>query len=100
MAINRTTIRRLEREAQAETLALMCSECGKELWVEPDTDLAYIAWCWTQETGAEAYRPTHPDVFIIANHPHEADELIVKCTGENWLARLENAGGHRGDHGN
>ena len=94
MAINRTTIRRLEREAKAETLALLCGECGEELRVAADTDLHYIAWCWTQETGAKSYQRTPAGVFVIAEHPHDRSKLIDKSTGEKWLAGLENAGGH------
>jgi len=96
MAINRTTIRRVEREAQAETMVLVCGECGEELRVAEDTDLHYIAWCWTQETGAKSYQRTPADVFVIVNHPHDAEKLINRRIGEPWLERLSNAGGHYG----
>jgi len=86
-------IRKAERDAQADTVVLLCPECGEEMRVAENTDVEYIAWCWTQETGAKSYRETPPDVFVIANHPHAVEGLIDKATGEPWLARLESAGG-------
>lgn len=87
-------IRRAERAARAETMVLSCPECGQEFRVAESADLEYIAYQWAQETGAKSHRPTPPDVFVIANHPHDAENLIAKRTGERWLERLSNAEGH------
>ena len=86
-------IRKAERDVQAETMVLCCPECGEEMRVGLDSDLQYIAYLWTLETGAKSHQPTPPDVLVIANHPHDAEGLIGKATGEPWLARLESAGG-------
>jgi|SRR5215208_322875 len=93
----RGRLRNLERAAEAETMTLMCRHCGEEMRVNRDTDLEYIAYLWTLETGAKSYQPTPPDVFVVANHPHEGEALIDKATGRPWLEGLLNwQGGHRG----
>jgi hypothetical protein len=93
----RNKMKRLERAAEAETTVLVCRECGEERRVAWDTDLEYIAWCWTQETGEESYQETPPDVFVIANHPHGDEVLIDKATGKPWLeGLLGSRGGCRG----
>jgi len=92
----RGRIQRAERAAQAETVALSCPECGEEMRVAENTDVEYIAYQWTQETGAKSYRETPPDVLTLVGHPHDVENLLNKATGERWLERLENAGGHHG----
>jgi hypothetical protein len=84
----RGRIRKAERDAQAETMVLVCPECHEEMRVEENADLEHIAYLWTQ---------TPRDVILIANHPHDASNLIDRRTGERWLERLENAGGHHVD---
>ena len=93
----RGRIEKVQREAKAETMVLVCQECGEEMRVEQDTDLHYLAHRWAEESGAKSYRRTPRDVFVIANHPHDAEGLIDKRTGEPWLARLENWGRHHGN---
>jgi hypothetical protein len=93
----RGRIRKAERDAQAETMVLVCPECHEEMRVEENADLEHIAYLWTQKSGAKSYRETPRDVILIANHPHDASNLIDRRTGERWLERLENAGGHHVD---
>jgi hypothetical protein len=80
----RDRMRRLERAVEGETVTLRCRECGEELTVAENTDLAYLAWEWVQESGAKSYQPTPPDVFVIAEHPHGLGSLEVKATGKPW----------------
>jgi hypothetical protein len=93
----RARIQKVEREAQVETMVLVYPRCGEEMRVGQDTDLEYIAYLWTLESGAKSYRRTPRDVFVIANHPHETEGLIDKRMGEPWLQRLENWGRHHGN---
>lgn len=62
----RDKLKRLERQAEGEYTALVCQTCGERFGVAVDTDLEYLAWEWTQETGEKSYREPHPDVFVIA----------------------------------
>jgi hypothetical protein len=73
-------------------MVLVCQVCGEEMRVEENTDLEYIAYLWTLESGAKSYQPTPRDVFVVVNHPHGVEGLIDKRTGERWLERLENGG--------
>jgi hypothetical protein len=77
-------MRRLERAAEGEAVTLLCGECGEELKVAEDTDLAYLAFEWTQDTGEQSYQPTPPDVFVIAEHPCGDEALVEKATGKPW----------------
>jgi hypothetical protein len=88
----RDKMKHLERAEEAEMTVLVCGECGEEMRVAPSTDLEYIAYLWTLESGAKAYQPTPRDVFVVVNHPHGVEGLIDKRTGERWLERLENGG--------
>jgi hypothetical protein len=92
----RGRIQKAQRESQAETVVLSCPQCGEEMAVAQDTDLEYIAYQWTLQSGQKSHRETPADVFVITNHRHDAENLIAKATGKRWLERLENAGGHYG----
>jgi hypothetical protein len=94
----RDMMRRLKRAVEAEMTVLVCRVCGEKLRVARDTDLEYIAYCWSLDTGVRSHQPTSPDVFVIANHPHEDEALIDKATGEPWLeGLLGSQGGRRGN---
>jgi hypothetical protein len=81
----RDKLRRLERAAEGEMVTLLCRECGEELTVAEDTDLAYLAWEWAQETGEKSYQPTPPEVFVVVEHEqHGEAPLVVKATGKPW----------------
>ena len=85
----RGRLRRLEREAEAETETLCCRKCAEEMTVAEDTDIALIVWEWEQgvrDLGGEpeVYRPTPPDVFVVTEHPCGWESLEVKATGEPW----------------
>jgi hypothetical protein len=81
----RDKLRRLERAAEGEMVTLLCRECGEELTVAEDTDLAYLAFEWAQETGEQSYRPTPLDVFVVVEHEqHGEAPLVVKATGKPW----------------
>jgi hypothetical protein len=80
----RDRMRRLERAVENQTVTLVCRECGEELTVAEDTDLAYLAWEWAQVTGVRSYQPTPPDVFVIAEHACGDEALVEKATGKPW----------------
>ena len=77
-------LERLEREAHGDTVTLRCRECGEEMTVTEDTDLALLAYEWVQGSGGESYQPTPPDVFVITRHPCGWGSLEVKATGKPW----------------
>jgi hypothetical protein len=85
----RGRLRRLEREAERETVTLRCRECGEEMTVAEDTDIQLICWEWEQgvrDRGGEpeVYRPRPPDVFVVVEHPCGWESLEVKGTGKPW----------------
>jgi hypothetical protein len=65
----RERLERLEREAEGETVTLVCRGCGEEMTVAEDTDLALLAWEWVRGSGGESYQRTPPDVFVVTQHP-------------------------------
>ncbi len=50
----RRRLRKLEEELAADTVEVVCPECGEEFRIHADTGLAYIVWEWTQGTGEKA----------------------------------------------
>jgi hypothetical protein len=84
-------LRKLETAAEDETVLLRCPECGEELRVEGGLQLDLIAHDWAEEQkrrGHKTYGETHPDVYLIVNHPHSQLSLIDTSTGEAWLKGL------------
>jgi hypothetical protein len=77
-------LRNLEREVEEETVTLRCRECGEEMTVAEDTDVALLAWEWVQGSGAKSYQPTPPDVYLLTEHPCGWGSLEVKATGKPW----------------
>jgi hypothetical protein len=92
----RDRLRSLERQAEGEYTALLCRECGERFRVAADTDLEYLAWEWIQETRAKSYRDPHPDVFVVADHPHGVGMLVYEATGEPWPEILNRTAGVEG----
>jgi hypothetical protein len=80
----RDKLRRRERAAEGEMVTLLCRECGEELTVAEDTDLALLAYEWVQGSGGESYQPTPADVFVITGHRCGWESLEVKATGKPW----------------
>jgi hypothetical protein len=80
----RDRLRRLEREAEGQVVRLRCWECGKELTVAEDADLALLAYEWVQQSGGESYQPTPPDVIVITGHRCGWESLEVKAAGNPW----------------
>jgi hypothetical protein len=80
-------LKRLRRTAGIETTVLVCLECGEELKVRDGIELDLIAHEWAEEQrrrgrGHEIYGETHPDVFLINNHPCPWTALRHKHTNE------------------
>jgi hypothetical protein len=92
----RERLRNLEREAEEEHTVLLCRGCGERFCVAVDTDLEYLAWEWIQETGEKSYREPHPDVFVVADHPHDVGTLVYEATGETWPEILHRTAGPEG----
>jgi hypothetical protein len=80
----RDKLKRLERAVEGETVALVCVECGEELTVAEDTDLALLAHEWVHGSDGESHQPTPPDVFVITGHRCGWESLEVKATGKTW----------------
>jgi len=92
MGLIRAKLRRLARDAELETVVLLCQECGQEFRVSEDTGAALVAWEWLERTGAESYQPTPRDVFTIVDHEHGASALVKKATGEPWPLTIRGSG--------
>jgi hypothetical protein len=89
----RNRLRKLEEAAQEETVLLRCLECGEELRVQEGLEIDLVAHEWAEEQrrrgrGHEIYGETHPDVYLIASHPHSELSLVDTGTGEPWLKGL------------
>lgn len=91
----RDRLRKLERQAEGDTVALRCRACAEEMRVAEDTDLELIAWEWAQQSGGDSHQPTPPDVLVIAGHPCGWRALEVKATGDPWPL-MDVGGGLRG----
>jgi uncharacterized protein YbaR (Trm112 family) len=88
----RRRITRLERTADGETKTLVCQECGEELRIRDGIELDLLAHEWAEEQrrrgrGHEIHGETHPDVFLINNHPCDWTALRYKYTGERLFPR-------------
>jgi hypothetical protein len=94
----RRRIKKLEREAEAEKVTLVCRGCGEEMTVADgpgpgqDTALGLVVYEWEQgmrEVGEprldpEVRQPTPPDVLVITSHPCGWGSLEEKATGKPW----------------
>ena len=83
----------LEEATESEKVLLRCLKCGEELRVAGGLQLDFIAHEWAEEQkrrgrGNEAHGETHPDLYLIVNHPHSELSLIDTSTGERWLKGL------------
>ena len=80
-------LKRLQRAVGFETTVLVCLECSEELRVRDGIELDLIAHEWAEEQrrrgrGHEIHGETHPDVFLINDHPCPWAALRNKYTGE------------------
>ena len=89
----RDRLPKLEGVAHEETVLLRCLECSEEIRVQEGLELDLVAHEWAEEQrrrgrGYEIHGETHPDVYLIVNHPHGELSLIDTSTGEPWLKGL------------
>lgn len=84
----RSWIKRLERDAAADTRVIVCPECGEEFRVHQDASLDYLAYGWRRETGGKSYRETPADVLRLVAHAHDASVFVDKEDGSAWLGQF------------
>ena len=80
-------LKRLQRIASEETATFVCQECGEELTVRDGIELDLLAHDWAEEQrrrgrGPEVYGETHPDVYLVNDHPCGWTALRHMYTGE------------------
>ncbi len=84
----RRWVKRLESATRANTMTLVCPECGEEFQVSEDASLDYLAAAWLEQTGARGYRETPPAVSNLHAHAHDASLFVDKADGKPWLGEF------------
>ena len=85
----RSRLRRLERDADVQTVNLRCPECGAEFTAKgQDPVLEFLAFEWERNSDSETYRETPADVMAIANHEHDPSLMVNMATGKPWCGEL------------
>ena len=85
----RRWIRRLEREADVQTIELRCPECGAEFTAKgADPLVDYLRHEWGKGYDGETYRQAPADVVAIANHEHDPSLMIDRATGKPWVGEF------------
>ena len=85
----RGKLKRLEQEANVQTVEVVCPECGAEFKATGDPVLEYLCYEWQQvSSGGESYREVSRDVLAIAAHEHDPSLMINKATARPWCGEL------------
>ena len=83
----RDLLKRLEEAAEAETMILVCPECGAEFVAHGDVPLEFIVHQWATETGEEDHHETPEGILRLFDHEHDPGALLEKGSGLPFLSK-------------
>ena len=83
----RDRLTRLEAAAEAETMTLVCPECGAEIVAYGDVPMEYIVHEWSLETGDAGHHETPESILRIFAHKHDPGAFLEKASGLPFLSR-------------
>ena len=83
----RNRLKRLEEAAEAETMTLVCPECGTEFVAYGDVPMEFIVHQWTLEIGEAGYHETPVSILRIFDHGHDPGAFLEKGSGLPFLSR-------------
>ena len=83
----RDRLKRLEKAAEAETMTLVCPECGAEFVAHGDVPLEFIVHQWVKETGEAGHHETPDSILRLFAHEHAPGAFLEKGSGLPFLSR-------------
>ena len=98
----RDRLTRLEAAAEAETMILVCPECGAEFVAYGDVPLEFIVHQWATETGEEGHHETPANILRVFGHEHDPGAFLEKSSGLPFLSKAVSGidvGARTGDEG-
>lgn len=84
----RRRLEKLEEALEADSMVVVCPECGKEFRVHADTSMDYLVRWWAQDREGETQQETSPDVGDEALHVHDPSLFVLASDRSPWLGEF------------